>query len=248
VTRRGRAALLVALALLLSACTLHLDVRVQVEADGSGSVEVEATGDAGALQRVGGDLGAAIDLDRLRAGGWTVEGPTRTDDGGATDTVRQGFDTPDEARDVLADLAGPGEGGPFEGLRIEVDRGALRDRWRFRGAGDLDQGTSVPGTPEDLQHLDEQLGGALDRLLTLRIGVRLPGEVRSNATTKADNGAVWQVRFGDGRLELDATGERRHAAPLVAAGLVGLLLLVGIVWLLVRLAHRVTAADGGARR
>jgi hypothetical protein len=247
VTRRARCALLGALALLLSACTLHLDVRVQVEPDGSGAVEVQATVDADALQRVGGDLGAAIDLDRLRTEGWTVDGPSRTDAGGATVTLRQGFRTPTEARDVLADLAGSSAHSPFEGLRIDVDKGALRDRWRFRGAVDLDQGTPVPGTPDDLQHLDQQLGGALDRLLTLRIGVRLPGDVRSNATTKADNGAVWQVRFGDGRLDLDATGTRTHPAPYIAIGLIGLFLLVGVVWLLVRLATRVTASDAAAR-
>jgi hypothetical protein len=222
-------------------------VRVQVDEDGSGSVEVQATVDAAALQRAGGDLGGAVDLDRLRADGWTVDGPARTDDGGATVTVRQAFASPEEAEEVFADLAGRGGRSPFEGLRIEVDRGALRDRWRFRGAVDQDRGTPVPGTPDDLQHLDEQLGGALDRLLTVRIGVRLPGEVRSNATTKADNGAVWQVRFGDGRLDLDATGTRDHPAPYVAIGLLGLFALVGLVWLLVRLANRVTSHDAAAR-
>jgi hypothetical protein len=248
VTRGRRAALVVALALLLSACTLHLDVRVQVDADGSGSIEVQATLDAGALQRAGGDLAAVLDLDRLRTDGWTVDGPTATPDGGATVTLRQSFRDPDEARDVLADLAGTGGASPFEGLRIDVDHGTFRDRWRFRGAVDLDRGTPVPGTPDDLAALDQQLGGALDRLLTMRIGVRLPGDVQSNATTKAGNGAVWQVRFGDGRLDLDATGTRTHPAPYVALGVGTLLVILAIVVLLIRLANRVTAGDGAARR
>jgi hypothetical protein len=245
--RRGRAALVVALARLVSARTLHRDVPAQVDADGSGAVEVQATLDAAALQRAGGDLAAVLDLDRLRSDGWSVDGPTATPDGGATVTLRQAFRDPDEARDVLADLAGTGAGSPFEGLRIDVDRGTFRDRWRFRGAVDLDRGTPVPGTPDDLAALDQQVGGSLDRLLTLRIGVRLPGDVRSNATTKAENGAVWQVRFGDGRLDLDATGTRTHPAPYVALGLGALLVILAIVWLLIRLANRVTAADRPAR-
>jgi hypothetical protein len=248
VSRRGRAALVVALALLLSACTLHVDVRVQVEPDGSGSVEVEATVDATALERAGGDLAAVIDLERLRADGWSVDGPTATDDGGATVTVRQPFRDPDGARAVFAELAASGPASPFQHLHIEVDRGAFRDRWRFRGAVDLDRGAPVPGSSDDLAALDQQLGGALDRLLALRIGVRLPGDVRSNATTKAQNGAVWQVRFGDGRLDLEATGTRTHPAPYIALGVGALLVILAIVWLLVRLANRVTAADGGARR
>jgi hypothetical protein len=248
VTRRARGALVAALALMLSACTLHLDMRVQVNPDGSGSVEVQATLDAGAVQRAGGDLSAVLDLDGMRADGWTVDGPTATADGGATVTLRQAFRNPAEAREVFADLAGPGSDSPFEGLRIDVDRGAFQDRWHLRGAVDLDRGTQVPGTPGDLAALDQQLGGALDRLLTLRIGVRLPGDVRSNATTKAANGAVWQVRFGDGRLDLDATGTRNHPAPFIALGVGALVVILGIVWLLIRLANRVTAGDAAARR
>ena len=88
---------------------------------------------------------------------------------------------------------------------------------------DLERGLALPGVapqadgeplPEDLGQLEERLGDSLDRLLRLRIGVRLPGDVRSNATTKADNGAVWQVRFGDGALDLEATGTRTHTAAL----------------------------------
>jgi hypothetical protein len=259
VSTRAGGALLLVLVLVLSACTLDLEVAVDVRSDGSGAVDVEATVDAGALQRVGGDLGEVLDLDGLRAEGWTVDGPTATDDGGATVRLRQGFADPEEATEVLAELAGPEADGPFRDLRVEVDRSAFRTRWRFGGAVDLERGLALPGVapqadgeplPEDLDQLEERLGDSLDRLLRLRIGVRLPGDVRSNATTKADNGAVWQVRFGDGSLDLEATGTRTHPLPYVLIGLGGLALLVGLVVLLVRLAGRVTAADAGgpARR
>ena len=106
----------------------------------------------------------------------------------------------------------------------------------------------MPGTSDDVGGLERQLGDSLDRLLRVRVGVRLPGDVRSNATTKAGNGAVWQVRFGQERFDLDATGTRTHPLPYIGLGVLGLFGLIGLVWLLVRLAGRVTAADRGARR
>ena len=254
-TSRAALALLVLLAVLLSACTVDLDVHVDLRSDGSGTVEVAATLDAGALQRIGGDLSSVLDLDGLRAAGWTVEGPTPTSDGGVTVRLRQSFDSPEQAEEVFADLAGPGATSPFRGLHVERDASAFRTRWRFGGAVDLDRGVSLPGVtpsadgrplPTDLQALEDQLGQSLDRLLRLRIGVRLPGSVRSNATTKADNGAVWQVRFGDGRLDLAATGTRTHPLPYVLIGLAALALLVALMALLVRLAGRATARREGA--
>jgi hypothetical protein len=229
---------LVGLAVVMSACTLSVDVHVDVEPDGSGAVEVTATVDAGALQRIGGDLAAVVDIDRLRSEGWTVEGPTPTSTGGATVILRQGFDDPDEAKQVLAEVAGPGSTGPFHDLRVTKDHGVFRTRWHFGGTVDLDRGVAVPGTTGDLGSLEQQLGDSLDRLLQIRVGVRLPGHVRSNATTKADNGAVWQVRFGDERFDLDATGTRTHPLPYVGIGALALAALVGLVALLIRLAGR----------
>jgi hypothetical protein len=228
----------VLLVVVLSACTLDVDVHVEVRPDGSGAVEVTATVDAGALQRAGGDLAAAIDLDRLRSEGWTVEGPIATAGGGAKVLLRQDFDDPARAREVLAEVAGPGADGPFHDLRVTKDDGLFRTRWHFGGTVDLDRGVAVPGTGGDLGRLEQQLGDSLDRLLRLRVGVRLPGDVRSNATTKADNGAVWQVRFGEERFDLDATGTKAHPWPYVALGALALGALVGLVALLVRLAGR----------
>jgi hypothetical protein len=238
VTGRARAALLLLLALVLSACTLDVDVHVEVHPDGSGAVDVTATVDAGALQRIGGDLGSVLDVDGLRAAGWSVDGPTSTTAGGSTVHLHQSFADPDEATKVFADLAGSDADSPFRDLRVSRDRSLLRTRWRFGGSIDLDRGANVPGVGSDLGALEDQLGESLDRLLQVRIGVRLPGSVRSNATTKADNGAVWQVRFGEGRLDLAATGTRTHRWPYVAFGVLGVGLLAGLMALLIKLAGR----------
>lgn len=258
--RRALLLLVVAAFLALSACTLELDVQVELEGDGSGQVVVLATLDAEAVARVGGDLESVVALDELRADGWSVDGPTRDGDGGQVLRLRQPFADPDEAEEVFADLAG--EGGPFRDLTVAREQSLLETRWRFSGSVDLERDAPVPRAaappaddagglgeePEEeaaveatLGELADRLGASLDRVLQLRVGVRLPGDVESNATTRADNGAVWQVRFGDGPLDLAATG--RSIRPGVVAGIVvvALAAVVGLVALLVRLAARSTS-------
>jgi hypothetical protein len=75
------------------------------------------------------------------------------------------------------------------------------------------------------------------------VRARLPGEVTSNATTKADNGAVWKIGFGEGVVDLEAVGAQRRTTVLVFAGIavVGVIALLGV--LLFRLAGRVVAKD-----
>jgi hypothetical protein len=253
VTRRAAAALLAVTFLALSACTLDVEVRVRVDDDGSGTVEVLATADAAALQRVGGDLGAVLDIDALRAEGWIVEGPTALPDGSATVRLSQQFDDPAGAAAVFEDLEG--EDGPLRGFAVTRSQSLFRTRWGFRGTVDLGGDVAVPDAAAEvdgepvatLDELERRLGESLGRLLRLRIGVQLPGDVRSNATTKAENGAVWQVAFGTDPLELDATGSRTRTATVGLAVVLALAVVVGLVVLLVRLAGRVTDADGERR-
>jgi hypothetical protein len=254
VTRRPRAALVGLVALLaLSACTLDVEVRVRVEGDGSGTVEVTATADAAALTRIGGDLGAVLDVDALRAQGWSVEGPSSLPDGSATVRLSQAFDDAAGAQAVFDDLEG--EGGPLRGFEVTRSESLFRTRWGFRGTVDLggdvvvpDAAAEVDGEPvATFDELERQLGESLGRLLKLRIGVRLPGDVRSNATTKAENGAVWQVAFGSDALELEASGSRTRTGPVAVALVLALAVIIGLVALLVRLAGRVTAKDAQAK-
>ena len=248
-TARARRALLVLLALVLSACTLDLEVTVELADDGSGAVEVTAVLDAEAVARAGGDVAAVLALDDLRGDGWTVEGPTRGPDGTTTVRLRQPFADPGEADEVFAELAGAG--GPFRDLEVRRERSLLRTRWSFSGTVDLARSVAAPGSAAPTvdgealagtaEQLEEQLGASLERLVRLRVGVRLPGEVDSNATTRADNGAIWQVGFGDGPVELEATGTETRTGMVALLGLGGLAVVVGGVFALVRVAMRVTA-------
>jgi hypothetical protein len=208
-------------------------------------VAVVAQVDDEALARVGGDLGASLDLDRLRADGWIVEGPTRGADGITELRVHHGFSEPAEAGTLIDELAG--RNGPFHDFRLERSSSLWRTRWAFRGEVDLSKGARGlgAGAPSiddaGLTQLREQLGASLDRLIQVRVGVRLPGDVSSNATTKADNGAVWKVHLGDEPLDLRADGSSTRTSSVVLAVLGVAAAVVLLVTLLIRLAIRRTA-------
>lgn len=248
---RARLLALPMVALLLAGgCRLGLDVNVTVEEDGSGSIEVVTTLDADALDRIGGDLGEVVVLDDLRAAGWTVDGPTEEPDGGARLAVRRAFGNPEEAAAIFDELTG--EDGPFQGFRVRHDTSFARTEWGFSGRIDFSGGIEalgddrladeLDGEPIGLsaEELEERLGDSLSRLVQVRVRVRLPGEVTSNATTRADNGAVWQVGFGEGAVDLEAEGTERRLAPIVLVVVAAVLGLALVVLLLVRLAMRVT--------
>lgn len=255
---RARRALLGALLLLLvtSGCRLELDVNVTVEEEGSGTVEVVTGLDEDAVERIGGDLAAVVELDDLRAAGWSVDGPTEDPDGYTRLRVQRRFGNPEEAAAIFDEIAG--EDGPFQDFAVGRDSTFAATEWTFTGRVDFTGGiealgddrlaAELDGQPLGLtvEEIEEQLGDSLDRLVQVRVGVRLPGDVTSNATTKADNGAVWQVGFGEGTVEMEAEGSERRISTLVAIGIAAMLGLALLVLLLVWLAGRVRSKDSPA--
>lgn len=252
---RARRALLGALLLLLvtSGCRLELDVNVAVEEDGSGSVEVVTGLDDDAIGRIGGDLAAVVELDDLRAAGWIVDGPTEDPDGYTRLRVERRFGNPEEAAAIFDEIAG--EDGPFQDFAVRRETSFATTEWGFTGRvdftggiealGDAGLAAELDGEPLGLtvEEIEEQLGDSLSRLVQVRVGVRLPGDVTSNATTKADNGAVWQVGFGEGTVDMEADGSQRRWGTIAAAGAALLLGLALLLLLLVRLAGRVRSRD-----
>jgi hypothetical protein len=227
----------------LAACTFQVDVDVAIAKDGSGSVEAVVTVDDAAIANVGGDLGQALALDALQAKGWTVQGPTRGADGRTTLRVRRTFADPSGSATAFEQLSG--KDGPFQDFAVTRHRSLTSTRWGFTGQVDLDRGLGArrPELSQDLTRLGDQLGDSLSRLVPVRVRVRLPGDVSSNATTKATNGAVWQVRFGGPPLHLQAHGTERRTSTYVLFGLGGLVALVLLVSGMVRLAGRTTAGE-----
>jgi hypothetical protein len=255
--RGARGLLLIALlAIVAGGCRLQLDVHVEAADDGSGAVEVVVGLDRDALDKIGGDLLAVLDVGALEDAGWAIDGPTAEADGYTRLRIRHPFGSPDEAGKVFDQIAG--DEGPFQDFEVSRTSSFAETKVRFTGRVDFAAGLEaladravapeVDGEPlgESVEEIEAQLGDSLSRLIQVRVRARLPGSVTSNATTKADNGAVWQIGFGEGGVDLEATGTERRTSALVLAG-IGVLvavLLAGI--LLVRLAGRVTGRDGAA--
>ena len=152
IVRRFRSLLLLVLGVLaLSACQLDVKVDVAMNADGTGEVVVVATVDADVVSQMPGLEGSLV-LDDATSAGWVVEGPTATEGGGLTVTLRHPFASAAEAA-VLVNSLGP----PFQG--IALDRVATEDEITttltgalvlangFDGFGDANLVTAAGATP-----------------------------------------------------------------------------------------------------
>ncbi|MEQ1787495.1 MAG: hypothetical protein ABL966_10605 [Acidimicrobiales bacterium] len=246
-----RLLLLVVGAVLLASCRLELDVNVAVEEDGSGSVEIVVAVDADGIERIGGDLAAVLEVDDLVEAGWVIDGPDLETDGYTRVRFRHAFSDATEAAAIFDQIAG--DDGPFQDFAVRREASFANTEWGFSGRVDFSGGleafgddalaAELDGEPlgQTVEEIEAQLGESLSRLIQVRVGVRLPGEVTSNATTKAGNGAVWQVGFGDGAVDLVATGEEQRTASLVGVGVGVVCLLLLVLYGLVRLAMRSTA-------
>jgi len=254
--------LLLAGAVLVAGCRLELDVQVEMNEDGSGSVEVVVGIDGDGIDRIGGDLDAVLALDYLEAAGWSVEGPDEEPDGFTRVRFRKPFTNPHEAADIFDEIAG--EDGPFQDFAVSHETGFARTEWGFTGRidfrggleafGDEALAAELDGEPlgQTVEEIEAQLGEPLSRVIQVAVGVRLPGEVSSNATTPADDGGGWQVGFGDGPVDMDATGEEERTASVVGLGVAAicaaLLLVYGLVRLIRSVARRRSrpVSDDGA--
>ncbi len=218
-------ALLAIAVLLVSACQLRTDVNVTVEADGSGEVEVVVALDQDGVAQ-NPQLLDQLDFSDLEATGWTVTGPDAGDDGFTRVSIRHPFGAPEEVAGLLDEV--DGDGGPFRDFRVTRDDGFAETRYRFDGTVDFTNGVSgLTKDPELAAALDadpvslieERLGGAIDQVLRFQVAVRLPGEVDSNAPTKASNGAVWRPSVLEhDAIQLHATSTIRRTSRIVWLG------------------------------
>jgi hypothetical protein len=257
---------IVALAFVLvlaTGCRMQVQVGVDVKEDGSGTVSVGVGLDADAVHKLGGvtQLRQLVKVDDLRSAGWKVTGPAQEADGLTWLRASKPFSDPEEAGKVLAEVAG----GPFRDFSLARTRAFARTSFEFNGTVDFTKGLESFSDPELTAALDgqplgqdpdaiaQQLGGSLDRLITVRVAVRLPGSVTSNAPAKAANGAVWQPKLSDTEpSHLHATSRSWRKGTLVLtgaailAGLAFLVLLVVQTALLLRRRHRRRAAPAEA--
>lgn len=231
----------VAALFLLAGCKVETTVGIHADADGTGRVRVEVALDGDAVQRVP-DLAKQLRVDDLRAAGWQVDEPQKTDDDGLTVEAEKRFRTTAEASQVVEEVSGPA--GPFRHFELQRDRSFFKTKTAFAGTVDLSGGVEafgddalrerLGGSPLgfDPAGLEQQLGTALSRIFEFRVVARLPGDVESNAPTSSDNGAVWRPVLGE-RVLLEATAERWNVRNIGAAA-VSLAAAVALVVVLAR--------------
>jgi len=233
--RRSRFGWLVALALLLvlTACSVDATVTVKVRDDGSGDVTAVVTADAEAVQAAevgGGKLEDRVRLSDLPAAGWTVEPWVRNPDGSATLTLRKPFTSVDEIPGILHELNG--DHGPLQSSAFTRARSFFSTKYTATGAIDLGAiGTGIADDPELVQQLqaqgidvagiDAQLLDQLQRALSVRLVVELPGH--EPVTFEPAAGATASV---DASSSVQDT--RRVMLVAIAGGLLVLAMVVAL--------------------
>ncbi len=216
---------LVVAVLALSACQLRTQLNIAVEPDGSGRVEVVIGLDEDGV-RQNPELLDQLDFSDLEAAGWTVTGPEPGSDGFTQVRVAHDFGAPEDLDDLLDQV--DGGSGPFRDFRLTRSDGFARTRYRFDGVVDFTGGVAgVAADPaladalgaDPVALIEQRVGGAVDQLLRVQVAVRLPGDVDSNAPTKASNGAVWRPSVLEREaVELHATSTIRRTGRLVWLG------------------------------
>jgi uncharacterized protein len=223
-------------ALTATACQVRTTVAIDVAKDGSGTVTVAMGLDADALGRVPdlnddgrsttADLTGLVRTDDLAAAGWHVTGPAGSaDDGFVWIRATKPFGTPEEAGQVLAEVAG-GDG-PLRDLRVDRHDSFGRTRFTFEGTADLSGGLEAFGDEglaaalegevlgQDPSALETELGQPLSEMFSLEVSADLPG----------DSKAAWMPQLGGEPVDLAATGTVRDwwvlalTAVAVACGL-----------------------------
>ena len=190
-TRRSLVGCIVALAFLLSACSVDTTVTVKVREDGSGFVRVDVTADVAAVQTAeagGGTLEERVRLSDLAAAGWAVEPWVRNPDGSASITMSKSFTDVGQVDGILAELNG--DAGPLRDASFTRSRSLFTTKFAAEAAVDVDAiGTgiltdadlvaSLQAQGVDVGAIDQQLLGQLRDALHLRVVVELPDGQRT---------------------------------------------------------------------
>lgn len=231
------------LGVVLAGCQLTTQINITVEPDGSGELEVGIGLDDDALSRRP-DILDDLAVDDLVDAGWIITGPAEEDDDLTWIRATHPFSSPDELGPLVDDIAGAD--GPFADFVVERDPGFAETTYRFSGTVDFSDGAAgLADDPElaealgaePIELLEERLGETVDRLVSVQVAVRLPGSVESNATTRADNGAVWRPSVLEPEpLELVATSTLTRGERVVWLGVAVVAGFALVLLLAIRLA------------
>jgi hypothetical protein len=236
---RVKLVLLVLLVVLCSgACRVRTDIGIEMKENGSGTVSVKIGLDDDAMKRAP-NLQQALKVDDLTSHGWTVTGPVKETDGFTYFSAAKPFANPGEAKRIFDEVSGVK--GPFRDFTISRDRTFARTKFHFSGTVDFSGGIQsfsdselaqqLDGQPigEDVKAIEARINDTLDNVFQIRIAVRMPGDVTSNAPGQALNGAVWQPRLSQpAPITLEASSTSTRWFTIIGV-LVAIVAAAGIV-------------------
>lgn len=256
--RLRRTALAVCALLALGACKVDVTVHVQVAQDGSGMVTLTAIADAAVVAQAPG-LTEDLRFDDVVAAGWTVEGPTTTDDGGLKVVLTHTFATVAEATALLQSINGIS--GPLQGITItRTDTasqittfltGSLRVDGQLQAFADSDILTAIGGSPYAQAILDA--GVLPSDAVTFTLSADLPGSpVQAGSPTEwvsPIDGTTLDVAASDA-IAQGSTGIWGTVSTIALVALVGwCLVAIGFIMFVAKARRRraLAAAAGGFR-
>lgn len=239
-----RLAIAVVCLITLSACRLDVVVDVTIEPDGTGVVTVEATADAALVERVP-DLVDDLRLEDAVANGWVVDGPTSTDDGGATIVLTHRVSSADELANVLNSIGPPltqmaaaRTSDATSEQTTNAINGVLTLANGFETFADAELVQAVGGLPFEEEISASGLTPSEAMSFTYRVD--LPGELVSAETgTESDDGVIeWVAPLDGSRTSLYVETVQRPAddgagwaRPLATVALIAL-----VAWLALAIA------------
>ena len=220
------------LTLTLSACRVELDLAVAVAEDGSGTVSLRAVADADTVAAAP-TIAERIMVDDLVAAGWTVEGPTITDDGQVVVTLTRSFVDATDLSTILGDI-GPPLLDPVAERDLTTDdldrvvaasntiRATLGLPDGFSSFSDPDLEAALGGAP----FADDLAGVAPADVLSFDLAVSLPS---------ADGPQVreWSAPLDGSTVEVELVTRQGADGGLTWSGVLSTILgIVLIVWVL----------------
>lgn len=245
-------ALLAALVALvvLAGCQVDIELDVDANLDGSGTVALAVGLDADAVARLG-DPATAIALGDLDGTAWEVSPPEVDAEGVTWLRARRGFDDPAGLTAALNEVAGVN--GPLSGTSLTIDDGWFTTTGQLRGIVNL-AGGLAPYTDPDLEattgwagldglvdQVEADLGTPIAELFDVTVRWTLGGE-----------SAVITPALGDPPVVVGLTASEPNTGRRIGTGVAAGVVVVGavtalVVWL-VRRRRRggVVASPGSA--
>lgn len=215
----------------LSGCRVDLATSVTVAENGSGTISVVVAADADAV-RSAPELATSLNVDDLRAAGWTVDVQNPAANGGLSVAAARTFATVDEASLFLSQLSG--DNGPLRNIALTRTGGVNDASYQFSGVGGLPKGlagfadaealTALGGAPFAAA-LAEQ-GGVLGDVLGVSLALTMPGEpvdisettatLTPRQTDDASTTFTWNLALDASDSRLTAFTRDRDISAMVA--------------------------------